>query len=1319
MAEQATYTVSLPGRTVSIQTFPDDTIETVRMRVGIATGMHPDRLRIYVQAELPKDYYAKDSRKWETLFLRMSPEGRPIQKASLDLLNLHTDPGWAFDTESYEKATWMFVNPLRESSFSELRQLGVPEDRSWVLPLDNRTDPPFAPPPAKVSLEARALFKTLHPYPIVELRAIPYEDGMRPAVELLYYPLLRAGSPAVVPDEISRSVARQDALLQALGERPSPAPTRQTVLRVRWKIPLVNTDFGLAPRNRFEQIFYGATVSKTVPAISFFGSRQEQSRHKYYTTTPDAKTPDLDLRTWNYWWTATKPSKNKPAVLFYAGTGRFHYDRITVNATELVVSAHRPDDSDETIESLQTHLKAWIQSIDGLAAFLDPADLDDSRWSIQDVSASLRYPKDIKEGDFRRFACLNGIYEVVSHDKLLFKLLRADQADLGLSPIELRVVQLLRENEAMAAPELAEDLNISVEEASEALVSVREKLEDNPDILDRQSANLPTFRFSASNAVVTYALDLPRVVKYISILRDILMNPDDATLDDVCPARMEAVEAVVAEAAAPAAAIGDGGDDDGGFLDDLLGEIAEVNVVAAPEAPAEAMPARPAAKKVAAKGATTTLATYLLTQLREFDSDTYDPADPQILRKCDKPRQPIVLTPDRLAAVKDTPYDPRTEPSKTLEVKDPDGLVICPAYWCTHDSIPLTQEQLDANGGTCPVCNGKVRSNDKAIEKTQDIHEYPVLQRDPAIVYPGVVKYKSKKNDRPIPCCFTTAQTTKIGLPKPEAPSVAEAFYVLGESKARLGSLRLGYIPAIVGKALKLRLDYKDTLAAGNRIQSGQSGFYRVGVGSPSETLARILAIPGSVRPPIERPDVVMRCSFFRTWKNADDAGADERIIPESYAFRQQLANRVASIDKAYRNRLLTPLEELEYVALSLDCQLFVLYVSEESVEIGCFMTIGAVRNVRRGVAVMIGESGDPEYISHVSRVTTTPQFMGNLYKDAIFPPELLRTLTTLRIQACVSDIPSIDVAILLLANLPEYRDLVPTMKIVLDPYGRAQAIVLPGRLLLPFRPSSTTPTFLTETLSGYADIPVEQYPTKEDALRLLEEARKVHRGYAYAHDMGTQDGRTVELITAAGLRIPVRSEDHAETMGEIVQTVSAEGEGVLVWGSEDPKVSADARAITYEAELFDFLLYQLSKDLQRGEDYKPLRDVLSQNKPKLGDLRPLLKEWMDSTLLFTDAADPPAFVRKMRSPCSQGDCSGTMCAWDGASCRVEVKQVRPTLEKDRLEKRLVSTLASNEKIRDIVWQQKMSPFFSTALYLELPTELILSDADVARRLRS
>ena len=143
--------------------------------------------------------------------------------------------------------------------------------------------------------------------------------------------------------------------------------------------------------------------------------------------------------------------------------------------------------------------------------------------------------------------------------------------------------------------------------------------------------------------------------------------------------------------------------------------------------------------------------------------------------------------------------------------------------------------------------------------------------------------------------------------------------------------------------------------------------------------------------------------------------------------------------------------------------------------------------------------------------------------------------------------------------------------------------------------------------------------------------------------------------------------------------------------------------------------MFQLTKDVQT-EEYRALRDVLSQTNPNIEDLRPLLAAWMEDTLRFNEADDPPTFYSKIRQPCSgqiKSKCSG-MCVWDGASCKVQIKTgVRESLRRDIIGKRLLSTLVSNDKIRGVIFENRASPFFSSILYLEFPHEIILSDEDV------
>ena len=1314
MSEELTIPVlnTQTGSSSTITLFTDDTIDTVQYRVGKAAGIHPDRLRIYVNGQFEGTYYSKDSRKWENLFLRMSPDGKIVQKG-LEYYQASREPKLALSGSSIDKSGWMALDPASETSFHELRLLGVPEERSWIYPLNNDTDAPeHLPPASQVSIEIKTLFKTLHPYTVSQIQVIPYTP-LVPKLEVLYYPRLRSASPSIVPEDVLRNLERQTNLISAMSDLSYPKADHVTISQVRWKLPLVDTDFGNAVRNRFEQIFYGTTLSPTTPVVSFFSSRSEQSRHKFFTDSP-SKTPHLDLRTWSYWWAATKPSKNKPALVFYRGSSRASYDRITVNSTEITISCSRTPESKLNHAELQREVKEFLVSIDGLAAFLDPADYDDDRWVIQDMSAILHFSANLKQADFRRFDCLRDIYESTNQEQLIFKLLRSDQSDTGLTDNQLRVLGMLKDNEFTSSEDVHDQFpDLSVPEATTLLEGVKQIVTDNPDIGERKVSLLPTFKFTAKEVAVTHAPDMKRVIAYISILREILMHPDNSELDAVCPKRMETVETEIATVPVNSNA-GDSGsqDEESGFLDDLLGELAGLSISekkADADEDKDKKPESKSASVIKAKTASTTLSTYFLTQLREFDPALYS-SDSPASKKCEKTRQPVVLRSNELARFDDErlrEYDPKNDgKSKMLDVKDPDGVILCPEYWCTLDRIPLKKEQL-VDGTTCPVCGGKVRSTEKAIEKTQDTTEFPVIQRDPTSVFPGFVKYKAAASKKQIPCCFTASQEYKPMVANVR-PNAAELFYVLGDTKTRLDELRLAYVPQTVGKIMRLNLDYSTTVDAGNRIQSGEKGYFRAGVGRASETLPKIIGMNATVREPSENADVVERCSFFRTWKLAD---SDEH---------DKVKGRVASINKAFKENELTPLEELEYAALSLNCMMYVLYIGESSVSTGCFMNIGAVRDVKRAFIVMVNAENprSVDYLVHVSRTSSTPVYTGNIYRDS-FPKPLVGILEGLRVKACVRNVPTIDKAILF-ANT-NYKPNFMQMKIVLDPYRRAQALFLPGVFILPFRPTSQIPTFLTEHVPGYAEIPQTEYPTKPGMVDVLNHAKDVHPGYAYAHDSTDIRNNVVELITSSGLRVPVQTGEDtiSQDPTEIVDTVHDATEEKITFADPSKDDTTLARSITYEAEIFEFLLYQLSKDIMT-DDYPDLKRELSHHSPNVDVLRDLIHAWMDDTLTFTSASDPPEFYSKMRHSCTgspKDACTG-LCAWDGASCKVQVKTVRKTLQKSVLEKRLVSTLSSNDKIRGIVFNHRVSPFFSSVLYLEMPSEVILSDRDVLTQLK-
>jgi hypothetical protein len=172
------------------------------------------------------------------------------------------------------------------------------------------------------------------------------------------------------------------------------------------------------------------------------------------------------------------------------------------------------------------------------------------------------------------------------------------------------------------------------------------------------------------------------------------------------------------------------------------------------------------------------------------------------------------------------------------------------------------------------------------------------------------------------------------------------------------------------------------------------------------------------------------------------------------------------------------------------------------------------------------------------------------------------------------------------------------------------------------------------------------------------------------------------------------------------METIREKDENILVEGKPNQADLKLAREISYTSEVFEFLLYSLSKDIQ-DEEYEPLRNSIARRSETLYKD---LSKWLDEESYWTTAQEPVQFVNKVRAPCGQmkeDSCKkSTLCGWHANSCRIKVN---PVVDRRQVLTRLTRTLRDNMKQRALVLDGRLSPFFSTILYLEMPHELITS----------
>jgi hypothetical protein len=885
------------------------------------------------------------------------------------------------------------------------------------------------------------------------------------------------------------------------------------------------------------------------------------------------------------------------------------------------------------------------------------------------------YPKEIREFDMLRFPCLQKLFGVQNET---FRLLRAEHTTDDISPQELQALQVLNQEDSERTPTyLAKELGISESEASDLLTQVLERSQELN--LEKSLKAYPTIKFAPKEVIIKFVTDLDRTLKYVDILRFVLTSDSEA-LDAVCPKRMERV---VAKVAVPQQEIQIEGafaaDDD---LNALLGFGAEEAVPddLVPDDASVVTTETSKGKKVKVAPRTIGTYNYFNNRLQSFDAATFDKSI--YPSKCDKPRQVVVLTPGDKTRIGPT-YDFSTKAeNEKMELKEPEGTAICPPYWCMRDEIPLTEEQLvgGADGELrCPVCDGKVRTSDAL-----DSVDYPVIKRDATAKFPDMLKAESTINKRKIPCCFQT--------PRPAAEILApkeEGTYVLGADSANVPPLRFAYVDSELASRLGFAPNYAKSVKKG-RLSAGESDIFRVGLGRPAKTLPVLLNDKTPIVRPRDAKDNVLQCTFFRTWKDRREGDTEiDRIV--------------SSIDYAFQHGGLSMLEELEYVTTFLKCEIVRVDTSTGQVVCGFWAESGGATS--RTIA-LLGNT----MLSRVSRVKVSKGYTSAFQSDLRKAPFAEKTLGILRerhSRACAVNVPVVADAIAELQAAGK-----STYQVILDPFKRIQAVFVPNEIILPVQPMTGTPDLGVTVRNGYADIRDEELPTSEIIRPFLAGTKNAL--FKVQSDIANVDGQIVELELASGFRVPIQPTVGDGEVKEIVETVRRKDEATLVDGVANAADAKLAEEIAYSSEVYEFLLFSLSKDVATDASgavleakYAPLRAAIVSRAPTLIKS---LDAWFKAEAYEDNTKSAVKFVNKVRTPCGQfvsnkEACEkSSLCGWHKNDCKIRVK---PIVDKATVLRRIAKTLVTNDKQRALVLDGRMSPFFSTVLYLEMPNELI------------
>ena len=1248
----------LEGSSTILSFFPDDTIDTVRQTVALAKQTHPDRLFIQVQVELPKDYYSSNPKRWMDLFFRLSHGTDRIPAKTMDAYVTQVRPGTDVAARDISRSDWQSVDDSVHllfsppSAFKEWRILGVPEEKSVVLPIppvDTPIPAAYRPIPAR-----QLLFDTVHREEAHAIAAVEVDPDTSDTIKEVYFPFFQTSTPVNI-ETLRASLKTTHDQIISLMDLPSPPPSRVSILRTKWYIPLISTKFA-APRVRFEQIFYGLTVSPTTPVISFFTSRGETTRHKFYVENPKAKEPLLDISMWKAWTSGTQPQRRLPTLLLYRGKSRSSFDRIAITNKDIVVSTWRGKDSKETLEELQESMFEWLQSLDAVMPFIVETDIGLSRWTLNDLSVIASYAKEISEFDMRRFSCLQTIF---SHQDNAFRLLRADR-DTDVPAEVLRAYTILQSDGSLET-----EMGVTPAEANELKEKVKALEEDENFNFEKATGSYPVISFSSKDVIVKFVKNVGRVIEYASMLRYVLTS-DRAEVNALCPRRLEVVEATAGVAAASVAVEDDfdlGDFDEFGADEPAVTEPQGSNAAAAP----------PTALMKVKKGGPLTSHNYFNDRITQIDPEL---VDGDYSKTCEKLIQVVILTPEDQARIPEQ-YNYSTAPENE-KMKVDKGIAICPQYWCMRDEIPLSEGQLvtdEDNVQHCPVCDGKVRLTDK-----EDAREFTVIKRKADFKYPDFKDPTSKTTSKKkAPCCYkkpATAAASEVLGPK----TATDDYYVL--SAGIVPALRISYLPADLAKRLGVKTDYLKTCPR-NRIEASATDMFRVGVGLPRESLPKLLNDERPIPHPSDAKEKIIQCSFFRTWKELGDGDT--------------LIERITDgIDKAYREKSLPALDEIEYVSLILDCRVMRINTSKNTMLCGFWADKTSAKS--RTIALL-----DTDVLGKVSRragnVGTKFDYVVDVNK---FEESTKTKLRELHVAACTTTVPSFDDAVkeLMAKNVSSYQ-------VILDPFERVQAVFVPEQVVLPVHPVNMEVPKGVHVRSGYADIKDEELPTSKTLGDFLGDAK--HAGFKRTEVLFSADGSYSEFLLESGFRAPFRPEEaeDEETVKEVMQTVREHSEEALVHAKPNRQDLRLASDITYSSEVFEFLMFSLSKDIQEA-DHEDLRRSIANPKESL--YKDIAK-WLDHQAYWDEVSEPVQFVNKVRTPCGQMEkdsCSkSTLCGWHEGTCKIKVKAV---VDKKQVLVRMTKVIKDNSKQRALLLDGRLSPFFSTILYLEMPHELITTD---------
>jgi hypothetical protein len=1220
------------------------------------------------------------------------------------------------------------LDELYRRKFSEHVPLGLrPEENKGVYPFPAQTLVPQANPGTPV-YHYTTVWADANYEEDVDVSAL--REGLPPSVVKLYFPASPSPLPEPFPTSDRAALEEKEhalARLEPLLEHDVKDKVKASIVRIRWVQPYNASHRPLT----IEQLFYALTVTAEVPLLEYRASQVQPSVYKMYA--PEDKSVTLHPDDYRRWTKRVSYNKSEPIVLMYYKEPS-DSERRSLPAIRLGVTANKLHFTLHSDTSLTFSSKDMVRYAKLLLAHLQTLmptlymDTDAWEWAestfeiAADRSAGSRLPPSRVAGLWNCLAPYVTAMPVseggVETQVVLYK--RISDFDARSSEDQFIYEQL----QAGSSPERILELYmrenpVSPQERDRIAARIGELSEDHEKAFPRAvRISLPEphrllIKDMRSKALVDTILSFG--FSLMSLLYPNLQTEEQSRLLEVmCPKPVQVIHGIKHE--------DDLHEDADAFdlLGSFFGEEEKPPAAEKNAAPVAAPPLQAAAVN------SQSMHGYFLERMERRGQKTVQ----RYSKVCPRQRQPVAFTDDEWSALVTDPEKGKyAETRKEFLLKDATSgnTFVCPAFFCTRDELPLSEEDLVLVDGerVCPRCKGRVIPDESAdVIKRLDLSVYTVLERSSAAKWPRVFAGFAKMGVD-IPCCYTAYKSPDRA---PRKLTNDHVEYILSEDKFPMdqNTRRFGVLPKAVEEWLGINTSDIFQDSAIRTMKPGTKALLRMSMPEPV-VMSTLKSIVGS-QPKMLEGEAGLRVfmslnngNLIRLYGSTWKEDHTQRAAFEAWAAKKKIESNHKEWFKVwtgfhnYKSRMWhpdTPISHVwDLVQREGHVRIVVIHMDAEGhVGLRC-PPLGVEEFDADSDLLMFYEQGCRfEPIVWAARAKSAVDFKLVISQAILRDNDLEITLPRNVFEGCRPFEASTASYARPLRLQAQSEKILEEDTLLLDPYSRVMGVQRASGEILPLYPSN-----LPDTASNMIQYGYHRLPTASDEYAFLSTW-----GSDYAAPMtwivqsSTRPQRIVAIETRGLLQVPVVPVPYPNAAlpslkVRYVYSYDVQQDSHLAY-PDAGKDLASLQRLSREDQIRDWVLYDLSTFLQSAAGAALREMVVSARKPT-ASVEAEVANWIRRTMADDQVKAAVGQVPKLKASCGDLDkksCSG-VCVVDRGTCKTSLSGTPLTY--GNMKDWILYALFTDTKKRERILEGTY-PRVTSTLYWERDNEVVFGEGD-------